>query len=464
MVRAPAPGATIDESNALPEVGAFGIVVGPAGTQYVYSLNQGQTGHSYVSHDHGKSWTLLSIGGVQGFRFDPAVPGRVIALGPHLQVSNDDGLTWTENPSLAAFGDTTDVAVSSSSTYVATVGGRVFTASDPLGTWTATSGYHGMTCALRTASGRVAVLGSQGFAFSSGPASTLPFPEVSALAITRTSSTAERLVAIGPATPGHTFRLDPDTSPRWQGLLETGFPSGARGVAADAVGPFVLGNDGLFRYDPQAMAWVYKAIATIGYVQQVVVGEGSQQPLLAVGDGGAWTSIDRGDTWTQFAPQVSGIAWLITVPGQPASVYLLANDRIYFTADGGQTIEDHGSAGSLFYRTVAVAGTNADHLVANLGGIISYSTDGGRSWSECSPAFSKQAGLTLVAPEPGGSVWVFDNDKLYHSANLCQGFSLIAQGLFSIPTALVPSLIHPGVLWAVDGSGHGVVRIDANVP
>ena len=49
---------------------------------------------AYLTHDGGKSWGMINLGGVRAFAFDPGDPRTMYAIGLGLWRSSDSGVTW----------------------------------------------------------------------------------------------------------------------------------------------------------------------------------------------------------------------------------------------------------------------------------------------------------------------------------------------------------------------------------
>jgi photosystem II stability/assembly factor-like uncharacterized protein len=224
--------------------------------------------------------------------------------------------------------------------------------------------------------------------------------------------------AAAPVSVGHSGWTWGDPTPQGQQLNAVAF-SGATGFAVGNFGTVVRSVDG-------GATWTGLPSGTINdlsVVQEVnpnvVIVGGGCTVRESVNGGTSFTSMPINPTESSCPTNVASFSF-----SDPSTGYVeLADGSIFFTSDGGQTVQaktsapvNGGTATNLDFVTpttgFAVSGVSSQNTG---GGVIERTTDSANSWTQVGSAPHGLNAITFVTPTQGFAVG--DNDTLLASSD-----------------------------------------------
>jgi photosystem II stability/assembly factor-like uncharacterized protein len=212
------------------------------------------------------------------------------------------------------------------------------------------------------------------------------------------------------------------------------FLNGALAVAVDPRDPnrLLLGTDlGLMRSDSGGRSWTPEAEGQIiGAVFALAFAPDGRGALAAAPSG---VFCFRGGEWLRAdAPADAAPARGLAHGVAPGRVYLLGRNRLFASADGGQSYEPVPNAlpEAAEITALAVAKQPSELLLALIDGELMASEDGGRQWRRRAAGLG-DGSVDTVALDPASPqrVWAAAADRIYRSDDLGASWRALGQAL-----------------------------------
>jgi photosystem II stability/assembly factor-like uncharacterized protein len=347
------------------------IVIDPRNTDHVYMLMALPGPNLYSTMDGGLSWSLhtdVCATGCVDIALNPHAPNEVlVASNGGLLASGDGGATWTQRDARELSTVRYDPLVPGRVLAVAPLSSSIIRSLDGGQTWSFTTSLPTVMFS-NLASGlafdplvvdRVLLATLWGI-FSSEDGGTTWIERTSGI----NGGTVERVVSVAPGSPNRTFAVgvvgraslqayDP-VAQRWSPVVGPALQAGSSGAR----------------------------IFAFGY------SETAPDTLYAGGAQGLFRSIDGGQTWSKTTPSLDNdiVRDIAVSAANPHSLYVLAADGVLHSGDGGAAFEPRsfGIPPYAFTQQVLIDPENDNRLYVSLAtqtpGLYRTS-DGGLSWA-----------------------------------------------------------------------------------
>jgi len=178
-------------------------------------------------------------------------------------------------------------------------------------------------------------------------------------------------------------------------------------------------------------------------VQAIAFAPSAANTAYASANGGVFKTTDGGTTWASASTGLSSSVseGLLTVsPTTPNTVFLVAEDNVYRTTNGGSSwvSSNTGAGGAVFYGNITIDPTNTNTMFLTAVGScgLCKSTDGGVTWAAAGatglPAkfgIANLAETTSIDPATPSRMFAGTPSGVYRSTNSGVTWSSVSTGL-----------------------------------